>query len=153
MTHNMTEMIVTERNTYSETESAHCHTVDKEMARCTQGVGKVYPRCIQVLGKLMSMLRSSLGAGKEQLRRSLEYAYSDITSHGRRDVTSLTTRRRSSSARLPPQGRKNLIKGEPIIYFFYNVLKHVCKLNVNFHILCHILCICYSTNTFFLLTT
>lgn len=58
----MTEMIVTERNTYSETEPARCHTVDKEMARCTQGVGKVYPRCTQALGKLMSMLRSSLGA-------------------------------------------------------------------------------------------
>ena len=75
MTHNMTEMIVTERNTYRKTESAHCHTVKSEMARCTQGVGKVYPRCTQALGKLMSMLRSSLGAGKEQLRSSLEYAY------------------------------------------------------------------------------
>ena len=72
----MTEMIVTERNTYSETESAHCHTVDKEMARCTQGVGKVYPRCTQALGKLMSMLRSSLGAGKEQPRVWLEAAWS-----------------------------------------------------------------------------
>ena len=71
----MTEMIVTERNTYSETEPVRCHTVDKEMARCTQGVAKVYPRCTQALGRLMSMLRSSLGAGKEQLRSSLEYAY------------------------------------------------------------------------------
>ena len=31
MTHNMTEMVVTERNTYSETEPVRCHTVDKEM--------------------------------------------------------------------------------------------------------------------------
>ena len=76
MTHNLTEMIVTERNTYRKTESAHCHTVDKEMARCTQGVGKVYPRCTQALGKLMSMLRSSLGAGKEQPRVWLEAAWS-----------------------------------------------------------------------------
>ena len=75
MIHNMTEMIITERNTYSETEPVRCHTVEKEMARCTQGVGKVYPRCTQALGKLMSMLRSSLGAGKEQLRSSLGYAY------------------------------------------------------------------------------
>ena len=57
MTHNMTEMIVTERNTYRKTESAHCHTVEKEMARRTQGVAKVYPRCTQALGRLMSMLR------------------------------------------------------------------------------------------------
>ena len=78
MTHNMTEMIVTERNTYRKTESAHCHTVDKEMATCTQGVPKVYPRCPQALGRLMSMLRSSLGAAKEQLRSSLEYAYNEI---------------------------------------------------------------------------
>ena len=43
MTHNMTEMIVTERNTYRKTESAHCHTFEKEMARRRQGVPKVYP--------------------------------------------------------------------------------------------------------------
>ena len=41
MTHNMTEMIVTERNTYSETEPVRCHTVEKEMAKCTQGVPKL----------------------------------------------------------------------------------------------------------------
>ena len=67
MTQDMTEMIITERNTYRKTESAHCHTVDKEMATCTQGATKVYPRCTQALGRL----RSSLGAGKEQLRSSL----------------------------------------------------------------------------------
>ena len=71
MTQDMTEMIITERNTYRKTESAHCHTVDKEMSRCTQGATKVYPRCTQALSRLMSMLRSSLGAGKEQLRSSL----------------------------------------------------------------------------------
>ena len=43
MTHNMTEMIVTERNTYRKIESTHCHTEEREMARCTQGVPKVYP--------------------------------------------------------------------------------------------------------------
>ena len=43
MTQDMTEMIVTERNTYSKTESAHCHTFAKEMARRRQGVPKVYP--------------------------------------------------------------------------------------------------------------
>lgn len=43
MTQDMTEMIITERNTYRKTESARCHTVDKEMATCTQGVPKVYP--------------------------------------------------------------------------------------------------------------
>ena len=94
MTHNMTEMIVTERNTYRKTESAHCHTVDKEMARCTQGVGKVYPRCTQALGKLMSMLRSSLGAGKEQLRSSLGYANNEITSLCQRHYGSSPTRLR-----------------------------------------------------------
>ena len=62
MTHNMTEMIVTERNTYRKTESARCHNEEREMARCTQGVGKVYPRCTQALSRLMSMLRSSLQA-------------------------------------------------------------------------------------------
>ena len=71
MTQDMTEMIITERNTYRKTESAHCHTVDKEMATCTQGATKVYPRCTQALGRLMSMLRSSLGAPKEQLRSTL----------------------------------------------------------------------------------
>ena len=75
MIQDITEMIVTERNTYRKTESAHCHTVEKEMAKCSQGVPKVYSRCTQALGRLMSMLRSSLGAGKEQLRSSLEYAY------------------------------------------------------------------------------
>ncbi len=43
MTQDMTEMIITERNTYCETKPARCHTVDKEMATCTQGVPKVYP--------------------------------------------------------------------------------------------------------------
>ncbi|MBO5629196.1 MAG: hypothetical protein J5965_09020 [Aeriscardovia sp.] len=71
----MTEMIITERNTYRKTESAHCHTVDKEMATCTQGVPKVYPRCTQALGRLMSMLRVWLEAAWKQPRRSLEYAY------------------------------------------------------------------------------
>ena len=75
MTHYMTEMIITERNTYRKTESAHCHTVDKEMATCTQGVPKVYPRCTQALGRLMSMLRVWLEAAWKQPRRSLEYAY------------------------------------------------------------------------------
>ena len=57
------------------------------MARCSQGVAKVYPRCSQALAILMSKLRSSLGAAWEQARRSLgaaweqpgsslEYAYS-----------------------------------------------------------------------------
>ena len=77
----MTEMIITERNTYRKTESAHCHTVDKEMATCTQGVPKVYPRCTQALGRLMSMLRVWLEAAWKQPRRSLEYAYNEITAH------------------------------------------------------------------------
>ena len=57
------------------------------MARCSQGVAKVYPRCTQALAILMSKLRSSLGAAWEQPgsslgaaweqpRSSLEYAYS-----------------------------------------------------------------------------
>ena len=81
MTQDITEMIVTERNTYCKTESAHCHTVDKEMAKCSQGVPKVYPRCTQALGRLMSMLRVWLEAAWKQLRSSLEYAYNEITAH------------------------------------------------------------------------
>ena len=46
------------------------------MARCSQGVAKVYPRCTQALAILMSKLRSSLGAAWEQSGSSLEYAYS-----------------------------------------------------------------------------
>ena len=46
------------------------------MARCSQGVAKVYPRCTQALAILMSKLRSSLGAAWEQPGSSLEYAYS-----------------------------------------------------------------------------
>ena len=61
----MTKMIVTERNTYRKTESAHCHTVEKEMARCRH-----------TLGRLMSILRSSLGAGIEQPKSSLRAAWS-----------------------------------------------------------------------------
>ena len=68
MTHNMTEMIITERNTYRKTESTHCHTVDKEMATCRH-----------TLGRLMSKLRSSLGAAKEQLRSRQDYAYTHCT--------------------------------------------------------------------------
>ena len=68
MTHNMTEMIVTERNTYRKTESAHCHTENKEMATCRH-----------TLGRLMSKLRSSLGAAKEQLRSRQDYAYTHCT--------------------------------------------------------------------------
>ena len=75
MTQDMTEMIITERNTYCETEPARCHNEEREMARCTQGVPKVYPRCTQALGRLMSMLRVWLEYGKEQLRSSLGAAY------------------------------------------------------------------------------
>ena len=50
--------------------------VTRMMARCCQGVAKVYPRCTQALAILMSKLRSSLGAAWEQPGGSLEYAYS-----------------------------------------------------------------------------
>ena len=46
------------------------------MARCTQGVAKVYPRCSQALAILMSMLRVWLEYAWKQPRVWLEYAYS-----------------------------------------------------------------------------
>ena len=46
------------------------------VARCTQGVAKVYPRCSQALGRLMSMLRVWLEYAWKQPRVWLEYAYS-----------------------------------------------------------------------------
>jgi len=96
MTHNMTEMIVTERNTYCETKPAHCHTVDKEMARCTQGVGKVYPRCTQALDRLMSMLRVCLEYAWKQPRVWLEAAWSitlllTLMTFGATNALALTT--------------------------------------------------------------
>ena len=42
----------------------HTKQVTRMLARCSQGVAKVYPRCSQALGRLMSMLRVCL-----------EYAY------------------------------------------------------------------------------
>ena len=75
MTQDKTEMIITERNTYCETKPARCHTVDKEMATCTQGVPKVYPRCTQALGRLMSMLRVWLEYAWSMARVWQEYAY------------------------------------------------------------------------------
>ena len=91
MTQDMTEMIVTERNTYCETEPARCHNEEREMARCTQGVPKVYPRCTHTLGRLMSMLRVWLEyawsmarvwleAGKKQARSSIEPIFVDFYS-------------------------------------------------------------------------
>ena len=50
--------------------------VTRMMARCTQGVAKVYPRCSQALGRLMSMLRVWLEYAWKQPRVWLEYAYS-----------------------------------------------------------------------------
>ena len=64
MTHNMTEMIITERNTYRKTESTHCHTENKEMARCRH-----------TLGRLMSMLRVWLEYAWSMARVWQEYAY------------------------------------------------------------------------------
>ena len=46
------------------------------MARCSQGVAKVYPRCSQALGRLMSMPRVWLEAAWSMARVWLEYAYS-----------------------------------------------------------------------------
>ena len=46
------------------------------MARCSQGVAKVYPRCSQALAILMSMLRVWLEYAWKQPRVWLEYAYS-----------------------------------------------------------------------------
>ena len=46
------------------------------MARCSQGVPKVYPRCTQALGRLMSMPRVWLEAAWSMARVWLEYAYS-----------------------------------------------------------------------------
>ena len=50
--------------------------VAKVYPRCTQGVAKVYPRCTQALGRLMSMLRVWLEYAWKQPRVWLEYAYS-----------------------------------------------------------------------------
>ena len=50
--------------------------VTRMMARCSQGVAKVYPRCSQALGRLMSMPRVSLEAAWSMLRVCLQYAYS-----------------------------------------------------------------------------
>ena len=49
------------------------------MARCTQGVAKVYPRCTQALAILMSMLRVWLEYAWKQPRVWLEYAYTHRT--------------------------------------------------------------------------
>ena len=46
------------------------------MARCTQGVAKVYPRCSQALAILMSMLRVWLEYAWKQPRVWLEYGWS-----------------------------------------------------------------------------
>ena len=46
------------------------------MARCSQGVAKVYPRCSQALAILMSMLRVWLEYAWSMARVWLEYAYS-----------------------------------------------------------------------------
>ena len=50
--------------------------VTRMMARCTQGVAKVYPRCSQALAILMSMPRVWLEAAWSMARVWLEYAYS-----------------------------------------------------------------------------
>ena len=50
--------------------------VTRMMARCSQGVVKVYPRCSQALAILMSMLRVWLEYAWKQPRVWLEYAYS-----------------------------------------------------------------------------
>ena len=64
------------------------------MARCSQGVAKVYPRCTQALGRLMSMPRVWLEAAWSMARVWLEYAYSEITAHSQRDYSSSLTRLR-----------------------------------------------------------
>ena len=68
--------------------------VTRMMARCSQGVAKVYPRCSQALAILMSMLRVWLEYAWKQPRVWLEYAYSEITAHSQRDYSSLSTRLR-----------------------------------------------------------
>ena len=44
----------------------HTKQVTRMMARCSQGVAKVYPRCTQALGRLMSMLRVWLEYASKQ---------------------------------------------------------------------------------------
>ena len=60
MTQDMTEMIITERNTYCETEQGDSLCSHKEMSP--------YRHTLSIL---LEQLRSSLEAGKEQLRSSL----------------------------------------------------------------------------------
>ena len=50
--------------------------VTRMMARCSQGVAKVYPRCSQALAILMSMLRVWLEYAYSMPRVCLQYAYS-----------------------------------------------------------------------------
>ena len=83
MTQDMTEMILTERDTYCETEQGNSLCTHKEMSPSRH-----------TLSILMEQLRSSLGAGKEQLRSSLEYANSDITARCQRHYGSCPTRLR-----------------------------------------------------------
>ena len=64
MTQDMTEMILTERDTCCETEQGNSLCTYKEMSPSRH-----------TLSILMEQLRSSLGAGKEQLKSSLGAAY------------------------------------------------------------------------------
>ena len=69
------------------------HTMSTEY-RHTKQVTRSMAGFSQFLAILMSKLRSSLGGAWEEPGSSLEYAYSEITAHSRRDYGSLRTRLR-----------------------------------------------------------
>ena len=71
--------------------------VTRMMARCTQGVAKVYPRCSQALGILMSMLRVCLQYAYSMPRVCLEYAYTHLI----RKPYAISVRARRTASPLP----------------------------------------------------